>query len=319
VDTADAGDATFILNGSDLNGGYGGRVHFEDNSTPGNSTIIINSGEVPCECTISGSETTGAASVSVLGNGTSYGNGTLSIELVSGATVSIGSLDGDGYVFLIHGTLMIGANNRSTEFDGMILPGGSYIGSLTKVGTGTLTLTGANTYNGATTILSGGLKVNNAAGSGTGTAAVKVSGGTLSGRGIISGKVTVGTGSGAGAIIAPRQGASNPTTITLQNMLTFKADGSYLYRLNTKKGTADQVVANGVKIESGAQFTFKTVGNKKLSVGTVFTAISNTTATPISGTFANLADGSTVTMGANKFQVSYAGADGNDLTLTVVL
>jgi hypothetical protein len=50
----------------------------------------------------------------------------------------------------------------------------------------------------------------------------------------------------------------------------------------------------------------------------VFTAISNTSATPISGTFANLADGSTLTVGRNNYQVSYSGGDGNDLTLTVV-
>jgi hypothetical protein len=53
-------------------------------------------------------------------------------------------------------------------------------------------------------------------------------------------------------------------------------------------------------------------------MGTVFTAISNTTTTPISGAFGNLADGSTVTVGVNRLQVSYSGGDGNDLTLTVV-
>ena len=46
--------------------------------------------------------------------------------------------------------------------------------------------------------------------------------------------------------------------------------------------------------------------------------ISNTAATPISGTFANLANGSTFTVGNNTFQASYEGGDGNDLTLTVV-
>jgi len=46
--------------------------------------------------------------------------------------------------------------------------------------------------------------------------------------------------------------------------------------------------------------------------------LSNTSATGIFGTFANLADGSTVTVGVNKLQVSYSGGDGNDLTLTVV-
>jgi hypothetical protein len=73
-----------------------------------------------------------------------------------------------------------------------------------------------------------------------------------------------------------------------------------------------------VTIESGAQFNFKTVANMKLTAGTVFTAVSNTAATPISGTFANLADGSTFTAGRNKYQVSYSGGDGNDLTLTVL-
>ena len=46
--------------------------------------------------------------------------------------------------------------------------------------------------------------------------------------------------------------------------------------------------------------------------------ISNTSATPIVGTFANLPDGSTFTVGTNTFQANYEGSDGNDLTLTVV-
>jgi hypothetical protein len=77
-------------------------------------------------------------------------------------------------------------------------------------------------------------------------------------------------------------------------------------------------VANEVTIEAGAEFDFNTIGNKRLTAGTVFTAISNTAATAIAGTFDNLADDSTVTLGRNKLQVSYAGGDGNDLTLTVV-
>ncbi len=59
------------------------------------------------------------------------------------------------------------------------------------------------------------------------------------------------------------------------------------------------------------------VGNKKLPSGTVFTILRNTSATPISGTFANLSDGSTLTAGRNKLLVSYTGGDGDDLTLTV--
>jgi hypothetical protein len=46
--------------------------------------------------------------------------------------------------------------------------------------------------------------------------------------------------------------------------------------------------------------------------------IDNPSGTPIAGTFANLADGSTLTVNGNTFQASYEGGDGNDLTLTVV-
>jgi autotransporter-associated beta strand protein len=67
-------------------------------------------------------------------------------------------------------------------------------GGVTKTGAGTLTLTGANTYTGTTTVQSGGLFVNNASGSGTGTGAVKLNAGTLGGNGKISGAVSVGTG-----------------------------------------------------------------------------------------------------------------------------
>src|SRR5262249_43739225 len=149
-------------------------------------------------------------------------------------------------------------------------------GGLLKVGTGTLTLSSSTQeYCLGTTVNSGVLLVKSTGGSGTGSGPVTVAGGTLGGRGAISGKVSVGTGTGPGAAIAPSQGASNPTTITLQNQLIFKPDGSYLYRLNTNKATADQVIANGVTIKSGALFNFKTVANKKLTTGTVLTPISN--------------------------------------------
>jgi hypothetical protein len=78
------------------------------------------------------------------------------------------------------------------------------------------------------------------------------------------------------------------------------------------------VVAKGVTINSGALFSFIGIGSGTITQGTVFTAIDNIAATPVSGTFANLPDGSTFTVGTNSYQVSYSGGDGNDLTLTVV-
>ncbi len=83
----------------------------------------------------------------------------------------------------------------------------------------------------------------------------------------------------------------------LKRRNVYKADGDYACLLNTKRGRADQVIANGVVIENGAQFAFGLVGNKPLNVGKVFTIISNTSTNPISGIFANLADGSILTHG----------------------
>ena len=68
---------------------------------------------------------------------------------------------------------------------------------------------------------------------------MKVKAGTLGGKGTIAGVVTVGTGSGAGAVLAPSVGASQPATLTIQSALTFKADSTYTYKLNTNNARAD--------------------------------------------------------------------------------
>jgi hypothetical protein len=98
----------------------------------------------------------------------------------------------------------------------------------------------------------------------------------------------------------------------------FNADGTYNCGLNSSSATANEVIANGATITSGAVFASADFGATVLPLGTVFTVINNTAATPISGTFSNLADGATVTVGSNTFQADYQGGTGNDLTLTVV-
>jgi outer membrane autotransporter protein len=82
------------------------------------------------------------------------------LSVLAGATFdlnsfdqSIGSLAGAGSVTLGTATLTTGNNNTSTDFSGII----SGLGALTKVGTGTQTLSGANTYTGATAVNDGTL------------------------------------------------------------------------------------------------------------------------------------------------------------------
>jgi autotransporter-associated beta strand protein len=68
---------------------------------------------------------------------------------------SLGSLAGGGKVLLSDPTMTVGLDNTSTTFSGVI----SGDGSLSKVGTGSFTLSGANTYTGVTSILAGMLSL----------------------------------------------------------------------------------------------------------------------------------------------------------------
>jgi autotransporter-associated beta strand protein len=209
----------------------------------------------------------------------------------------------------------VGSNNLSTTFSGRI---GGLRASLTKIGTGTLTLSGANDYGGGTAITSGVLLVSNISGSGTGTGAVSVNAGTLGGSGIIAGGATIGTNTGVQAFLAPSKGAKKPATLAILSTLTLNDDSTYIYQLNTKRAVSDEVIANGVVIDGGAKFSLRPSGNNSLMLGQVFTVISNTSASPIAGTFHNLANGKIITVNGSNLQASYSGGDGNDLTLTVV-
>jgi autotransporter-associated beta strand protein len=316
-DTATGGSATFVVNGGAEAGAEGATMNFHEDSTAGAADITINGG-------------TNGGAIGALFFFDHSDGGSASIALRGGSQmdlgnraqpgITIGSLEGDGTVFLGPKVLVIGSNNKSRSFTGVIRDGGINQGAggrLTKIGTGTLTLSGANTYTGGTTVSAGVLKAANTTGSATGTGTVNVNAGTFGGKGIIAGPTTLGTGSGTGAFLQPGVGANQPTTLSVQGLLTFKSDSTFTYKLNTKKAKADQVIANGVTIQSRAQFSFNAIANKRLQRGQVFTAISNTSAASIGGTFANLPDGSTFTVGRNKFEVSYSGGDGNDLTLTV--
>jgi autotransporter-associated beta strand protein len=301
-----AGDGTYTINGATAADGASGVMSVQGGSA-GSAFITLNGGTNGGrggKLTVRDGGTGGTARLAA------YGNGSLSLKL----STMIGSIEGDGLVDLSSYNLAIGSNNLNTTFSGTIQDSGS----ISKIGTGTLTLTGASTYTGGTTVSSGVLLVSNSNGSGTGTGAVSVDAGTLGGSGIISGAVTLGTNNGTGAFLAPSEGSETPATLAIQGTLTLNGDSTYSYQLNTDSGMADQIIAHGAVIGSGATFSLLPSGNNALSIGQVFTVINNTAATSISGTFQNLADGTIVTVNGSNLQASYSGGDGNDLTLTVV-
>ena len=316
VDTSSAGDATVTLEGGLQSQTDGATMSFLVSSTAGNATLIAGNGAGEgsgATITFAADSTGGTARIELLGP---TGRGSLIIDGHNLPGISVGSIEGGGSVTLGSRNLTIGTNNLSTIFGGTIVDGTNGTGgSLSKIGTGTLTLSGANTYTGATTVSSGVLLATNTTGSASGTGAVTVNAGTLGGSGIISGAVTLNSG----AVLAPAFGSNKQVTFTLQSSLTLQTGASYTYSFKARnsEARADLVAANGVTI-TGATIKLKGKTQGTLTPGTVLMVIINMSANPISGTFSNLADGAIVNVNGNNLQASYTGGDGNDLTLTVV-
>ena len=151
--------------------------------------------------------TAGSASADFVVNG-------LLGEQVAGATFNFGSLAGSGLVSLAGGaansSLIIGGNNHSTTFAGAI-GNTSDATSLTKVGSGTLILTGANTYTQSTTVSAGVLQI------GDGSV------------GSISSTSSVGTASGATLALNLASGSTFSKAIANAGTVNFlEAGGSTL-------------------------------------------------------------------------------------------
>ena len=238
-----AADGIFINNAGTVSGAGGGGTFFSGH-TAGNATLIANGGPGKGGFIhFTNAPVVGTGRVKVFGNGnldlSRFGNN-------PPLTDTIGSIEGNGLVFLGNNTLAVGSNNLSTVFTGKIQDGGVYGGtggSLTKIGTGKLVLSHRNFYSGGTTIQRGRLMVNNIGGSGTGSGPVQVNGGKLGGKGTIDGAVTVGGGTGFRAVLAPGylHGADSPGALTIQSSLTFNSDATYEVQLKSSSAMADEV------------------------------------------------------------------------------
>lgn len=247
------------------------------------------------------------------------GRGSLEISLRDAPGVTIGSLQGNGTVFLGANNLTVGSNNADATFGGVIQDGGidgGSGGSLTKIGSGALVLSGLNSYSGGTTIDAGTPLALTKGASATGTGTVLVNAGTLGGTSKLTGPIVLGIGGGSDAFVSP--GVNGPGRLTTQGAFTFNDDAVYLCEVSTTKTKADQISSRGVSIGGGALFSFVPLGHRSIQSGTVFTVIKNSSRNPIAGTFSNLPDGATFSDGVNTYIANYEGGTGNDLTLTVL-
>ena len=144
--TSNAGSATITTNS-------GGFTEFNDASSADHATVITNSGGV----TAFQDGASGGQAQFITNAG-----GVFDISLLSSSGMTAGSIAGAGDYLLGSKTLTVGSNDLSTEVSGVIADGGfggGVGGSLVKVGAGTLTLSGSNTYTGGTTISAGVLQI----------------------------------------------------------------------------------------------------------------------------------------------------------------
>jgi hypothetical protein len=134
--------------------------------------------------------------------------------------------------------------------------------------------------------------------------------GTLSGFGTVVASVA-GTGT-----TSPGQGAV-PGQLTLTGSYTQPPDGTLTAKLNgTTVGTQyDQLKVNGTVSIGG---TLNLSVGFAPTVGSAFTIIDNDGTDAVTGTFAGLPEGTTLTVGGTTFRISYAGGTGNDVVVTVM-
>ncbi len=226
LDDASAGQATFVNEN-------GGLIDFFDRATADQATVVNHAG------------------------------GRLRIRSLTTDGVAIGSVSGAGQVILGAKTLTTGGLGTDTEVSGVISGTG---GSLVKTGSGTLTLSGANTYTGGTALKHGRLDLGHAQALGTGGLAMD-DGTTLgfSADGLTIANAIELTGSNdpvidTGAFDATLAGAiSGGGFITKQGTGTLTLSGA-----NTYTGATE--VAQGT-LRAGAVNTFSAASAHNVAAG----------------------------------------------------
>jgi autotransporter-associated beta strand protein len=214
----------------------------------------------------------GTADVTLPAFPTARGSGSTATVTFDGGTLRPGAASGSymggltsAFIKAGGATIAPASGRNITIAQNLLTDAVSLNGGLTKDNVGVLTLTGANTYTGATTVSAGTLLVISP-GSLNAASAVAVNDGTLGGTGTIGGNVTVA----AAGNLAPGASAG---TLTIGGALDISAQvagtGKLVFELGTL-AASDKIAAGTVNIGSGvlgfSDFTFTNLGG--LQVGT---------------------------------------------------
>lgn len=168
------------------------------------------------------------------------GNAALNIN---GQVATIGGLSGSGTVTLGNGGQMsVGANNADTVFDGVITNASGVVTTVTKVGSGRLTLNGfsifgtpGNYYTGTTTVDQGTLIVNGSLAQSAAT--IVNAGATIGGKGAVSALIANGS-----SFISPGDGGIGTFTATT---LSLNNSARFVFDLGATNNTSDLLSLSG--------------------------------------------------------------------------
>jgi len=244
-----------------------------------------------------------------------------------GGTTTINGLNGTGTVSYQNSAasgFALGDNNANGTFSGVIQNTSGTL-NFSKIGTGTQILSGANTYNGTTTVSAGTLIINGSIGS---TNAVTVAAGAhLGGSGTINGAVNVS------GTLAP---GNSPGNLTVNNNVTILDGGAVSMEIaGATVGTQyDRVTMTG----ASSVFSLNGTNNLALTlsytpaVNALFFLLDNQGSSAITGIFeqlngvtTDLSQGALFMVGGQQFRISYTGdvttssfTGGNDLVVQAV-
>ena len=294
--TVPAGENVTISSGYVANGGFGSFISGDSSSVlnfigsqsfgGANSsqfsgftgTINIVSGSIRFSNTTGGS-TFGSINPNFIINGTLQPRN-------AGNTIVLGGLNGSGQLAgpqFNSGTgntlYNIGGKNLDSTFNGVIISNSAVAGSLVslvKVGTGTQTLNGYNTFTGTNAVMAGTLLVN---GLNSPSLTTVFTNATLGGSGAFTGPVTVKAG---GSLSPGAAGNGSIGTLTISNNLTLAASDTLAFDLTRMPGGVnDQILIPGglLTMSNPQNFVFNLVNNA-LGAGTyvLITGGTNTSA-----------------------------------------